>query len=196
MHFSENIAVRCPRCDGQRFSKRVLDVRVEGASIAEVLDLPFNAAGEFFKGNKKAQTVLEMLSAVGIGYLTLGRTTKHVSGGEAQRLKLVRHVSRNRQAASLIVLDEVSAGLHPFDVARIVKFLQILVDQGRTVIAVDHNLDLIKCADYVVELGPASGCHGGRVIGIGTPEDLAGQAATATGQLLDSILKNGKLAQY
>lgn len=188
MHFLPDVQVRCPACHGRRFKREVLAVTYQGYDIAQVLDLTIEEALALFADVSVARARLGLMAETGMGYLQLGQPASTFSGGEAQRVKLAKELSRRSTGRTLYLLDEPTTGLHPADTAHLVLLLQRLVDAGNTVIVVEHNLDVIKCADWVIDLGPEGGAAGGRVIAEGTPEAIAANPASITGQMLGEIL--------
>ena len=167
-----DVFVRCERCDGQRYDRETLLVRYRGLSIADVLALSVGAAFELFAPHPKLHERLGFLRDVGLGYLPLGQGANTLSGGEAQRLKLARELARKSAVHTLYVLDEPTTGLHPVDVRRLLEVLGRIVDAGNTVVVVEHDLDVVKIADWVIDMGPDGGPAGGRVVAMGTPEAL------------------------
>jgi excinuclease ABC subunit A len=185
LHFLPDVRVPCPRCHGRRFKDEVLAVRVRGASIADVLDLDVATASRFFAGQRGIASVLAVLCDVGLGYLRLGQSAMTLSGGEAQRLKLARELCREDwDRPSLYILDEPTCGLHAVDVAVLVSLLHRLADAGHTVIVIEHNVDVIAAADWVIDLGPGSGPDGGTVVAAGRPEYIAGRERSALAPFL------------
>jgi len=165
-----------------------LEIRYKGMNIAEVLAMTINQAAEFFAAIPKIIRKLEVLRDVGLGYMTLGQAAVTLSGGEAQRVKLARELSKRATGSTLYLLDEPTTGLHFHDVDQLLQVLQKLVDEGNTVLVIEHNLDIIKAADYIIDLGPDGGTGGGRLIACGSPETVAQVAASATGQSLREVL--------
>ena len=188
MHFLPDVYVTCDVCGGKRYNRETLDIRYKGKTIAEVLDMTVNQALNFFRNIGKIRERLQMLADVGIGYVRLGQPAATLSGGEAQRVKLARELSKKGAGATLYVLDEPTTGLHPEDIRRLLDVLNRLVDSGNTVVVIEHNLDVIKSADYLIDLGPEGGDRGGEVIGCGTPEQIARIAESYTGQYLKGVL--------
>ncbi len=162
--------VPCEACHGRRYSRDTLEVRYQGLSIADVLDLSVDAARDLLAAHSRLQRLLATLSEVGLGYLRLGQNAATLSGGEAQRVRLARELGRRETGRTLYLLDEPTTGLHFDDVRRLLEVLGRLVDAGNTVVVIEHNLDVIKCADWVIDLGPGAGDEGGRIEGAGTPE--------------------------
>jgi excinuclease ABC subunit A len=188
MHFLPDVLVTCEACGGRRYNQETLDVRYRGKSVADVLDMSVDEAVGFFEAIPKVRGVLATLRSVGLGYLALGRSATTLSGGEAQRIKLARELARRVRGHTLYVLDEPTTGLHFVDVELLVQVLHDLVDAGHTVIVIEHHLDVIKCADHVIDLGPEGGEGGGRIVAEGTPEEVAATPGSHTGQALRSHL--------
>jgi excinuclease ABC subunit A len=188
MHFLPDVEVRCPTCHGRRFNPETLDVRYRGHDISQVLELTVEEALVLFKDVPAAYSRLQVLSDVGLGYLQLGQPATTLSGGEAQRVKLAKELGRRVTGRTLYLLDEPTTGLHLADAARLLGVLQRLVDAGNTVLVVEHNLELVKAADWVIDLGPEGGAAGGKLIAEGTPEDVAQAEGSFTGQYLREIL--------
>ena len=191
MHFLSDVEIPCEDCGGRRFSRDTLAVLWKGLSIADVLELEVDQALEVFDQHRRISGKLRFLSAVGLGYLKLGQSATTLSGGEAQRVKLAAELARPGTGQTVIVLDEPTTGLHADDVARLVTVLQRMVEQGNTVVVIEHNLDVIKCADHIVDLGPEGGDGGGTVVAAGTPEHLASVPESHTGRFLVPLLKAG-----
>jgi excinuclease ABC subunit A len=188
MHFMPDVEVRCPTCHGRRFTRETLAVRYRDHDISQVLDLTVEEALELFQDIPAARSRLQILSDVGLGYLQLGQPATTLSGGEAQRVKLAKELGRRVTGRTLYLLDEPTTGLHLADTARLLGVLQRLVDAGNTVIVVEHNLELIKAADWVIDLGPEGGAAGGRLIAEGTPEQITQTPGSYTGQCLREII--------
>jgi excinuclease ABC subunit A len=184
LQFLAPVTVPCPECGGERFQDETLAVRYRGKSIADVLSMTVEEARGFFADHPSIARVLDTLAEVGLDYLTLGQPSTTLSGGEAQRIKLVAHLQRNARRHTLYVLDEPTTGLHPVDVARLVGALQRLVDQGHSVIVIEHNLDLLRAADRVLDLGPEGGRAGGELLAVGTPEELSQRFDSPTARAL------------
>jgi excinuclease ABC subunit A len=184
MHFLPDVYVPCEQCHGKRYNRETLDVRFKGKTIADVLDMPVEEALEFFKHIPKIRRRLETLNAVGLGYIRLGQPATTLSGGEAQRVKLATELSKVATGRTLYILDEPTTGLHFADVQRLLEVLQRLVDQGNSVVVIEHNLDVIKTADRIIDMGPEGGEAGGEVVAAGTPEEIAGTPGSYTGEFL------------
>ncbi len=188
MQFLPNVFIPCDVCKGRRYNRETLQVKFKGMSIADVLDLTISEAQEVFASFPKIISRLDTLAAVGLGYIRLGQPATTLSGGEAQRVKLSRELARRSTGRTFYVLDEPSVGLHADDVARLISVLQALVDQGNTVVIIEHNLDIIKVADHIIDLGPEGGDAGGLVVAEGTPEQVAMVPNSYTGQFLARVL--------
>jgi excinuclease ABC subunit A len=188
MHFLPEVEVRCPVCRGRRFKRETLTIKYHGYDISQVLDMTVEEALAIFADVPTAASRLQVLSDVGLGYLQLGQPATTLSGGEAQRVKLAKELGRRSTGRTLYLLDEPTTGLHPADTARLLLVLQRLVDAGNSVIVVEHNLDLVKAADWVIDLGPEGGVAGGQLLAEGTPEDVAKVKESYTGQYLKQIL--------
>jgi excinuclease ABC subunit A len=184
MHFLPDVYVPCEQCHGKRYNRETLDVRFKGKTIADVLGMPVEEALEFFQHIPKIRRRLETLNAVGLGYIRLGQPATTLSGGEAQRVKLASELSKVATGRTLYILDEPTTGLHFADVQRLLEVLHRLVDQGNSVVVIEHNLDVIKTADRIIDMGPEGGEAGGEVIAAGTPEEVAGTPGSATGEYL------------
>ncbi|KIM10299.1 MAG: UvrABC system subunit A [Sulfuricurvum sp. PC08-66] len=192
MHFLPDIMVDCDACHGKRYNPQTLDVLYKGKTISDVLNMSVGEANEFFKAIPKIHAKLDTLSAVGLDYITLGQNATTLSGGEAQRIKLAKELSRRDTGQTLYILDEPTTGLHFDDVNRLTKVLHSFVELGNTVLVIEHNLDMIKNADYIIDMGPEGGSKGGRIIALGSPEEVASTHATTgsyTGQFLAKELK-------
>jgi excinuclease ABC subunit A len=188
MQFLADVYMKCSQCGGRRYRKEILDIRYRGRNIAEVLDLTVREAFTFFRGQVKVQARLKRLIDVGLEYLRLGQPANTLSGGEAQRLKLAAHLSTKRRGRSLFILDEPTTGLHFQDVAQLIDCFEALINIGHSLIVVEHNLQLIKAADYIIDLGPGAADQGGRVIVQGTPEEVARTRESFTGRFLAKAL--------
>ena len=184
MHFLPDVEVRCPACRGRRFTSQTLSVHYRGHDISRVLNLTIEEALELFKDVPAALSRLQVLCDVGLGYLQLGQPATTLSGGEAQRVKLAKELGRRASGRTLYLLDEPTTGLHLADTARLLRVLQRLVDAGNSVIVVEHNLDFVKAADWIIDLGPEGGAAGGKLIAEGTPEEVAQVPASYTGRFL------------
>jgi excinuclease ABC subunit A len=188
MKFLPDLFVRCPVCEGKRFNQQTLAVRYKGQSIADVLEMPIATAATFFENFPAIARVLTSLTDVGLGYLSLGQQATTLSGGESQRIKLATELARTETGQTLYLLDEPTTGLHFDDIRLLLGVLQRLVDRGNTVIVIEHNLDVIKCCDHLIDLGPDGGQRGGQIVAVGTPEDIAACETSETGRFLKSVL--------
>jgi excinuclease ABC subunit A len=188
MHFLPDVYVTCEQCKGRRYNRETLEVHYRGKSIAEILDLTVDQALPLLENIPPIATKLRTLQDVGLGYIELGQSATTLSGGEAQRVKLARELSRRSTGRTLYILDEPTTGLHFEDTRRLLDVLNKLVDQGNTVVVIEHNLDVIRSADYLIDLGPEGGAEGGRVVATGTPEDVAGNPNSVTGAFLQPLL--------
>jgi excinuclease ABC subunit A len=188
MHFLPDIYVNCDICKGKRFNRETLEIKYKGKSIAEVLEMTVDEALAFFANVPPLKDKLETLSDVGLGYITLGQAATTLSGGEAQRVKLAKELSRRNTGRTLYILDEPTTGLHFADIQQLLHVLNRLVDLGNTVLVIEHNLDVMKTADYIIDLGPEGGDAGGEVVAVGTPEEVARVQDSHTGQFLSAIL--------
>ena len=188
MHFMADIYVPCEVCRGKRYNRETLEVKYKGLSIADVLELTVEEAMGVFEAHQLIMQKLRTLYDVGLGYMKLGQPSTTLSGGEAQRVKLATELSRRATGKTMVLLDEPTTGLHMDDVNRLVKVLQRLTDAGNTVLVIEHNLDIIKTADYLIDLGPEGGDGGGTVVTQGTPEEVAREEKSYTGQFLKNLL--------
>jgi excinuclease ABC subunit A len=184
MHFLPDVYVQCDVCKGKRYNRETLEVHFKGKSIADVLDMTVEEGADFFKAVPAIRDKMQTLERVGLGYIHVGQPATTLSGGEAQRVKLAKELSRRATGRTLYILDEPTTGLHFEDVKKLLEVLHALVDQGNTVLVIEHNLEVIKTADWIIDLGPEGGSGGGRVVASGTPEQVAAVAASYTGQYL------------
>jgi excinuclease ABC subunit A len=189
MHFLPDVYVPCEICKGKRYNRETLEVKYKGKSIADILQMNIEEAVEFFKAIPKIHRKLETLLEVGLGYIRMGQPATTLSGGEAQRVKLASELSKRSTGSTLYILDEPTTGLHFEDVRRLLAVLHRLVDQGNTVLVIEHNLDVIKTADWVIDLGPEGGNGGGEIIATGTPEAIATNERSHTGRFLKDIFE-------
>jgi excinuclease ABC subunit A len=194
MQFLPDVTVPCEVCKGKRYNREALEIRFKDKNIAEVLDMTVEQALSFFEHFPRVKSKLETLRDVGLGYVRLGQPAPTLSGGEAQRVKLATELSKRSTGRTLYILDEPTTGLAFDDVAALLRVLQRLVDGGNTVIVIEHQLDVIKNADYIIDLGPGAGDRGGYIIATGTPEEIARERSSATGQYLVRVL--AKDAEY
>jgi excinuclease ABC subunit A len=184
MNFMPDIFVTCDGCDGRRFNVQTLQVRFGELTIADVLDLTVDQAKLKFEGFFKLSTILECLSDVGLGYLKLGQASNTLSGGEAQRLKLAKELSKSSSSGQLYVLDEPTTGLHFEDIRLLMVAINRLIDQGNSVVVIEHNIDVLRCADWIVDMGPGGGLAGGQIVAVGTPEQISKNPNSLTGRYI------------
>jgi excinuclease ABC subunit A len=184
MEFLPDVHVPCETCKGKRYNRETLEVRFKGKSIADVLDMTVEEAVTFFENQPKILRKIQTLNEVGLGYISLGQHATTLSGGEAQRVKLATELSKRDTGKTLYILDEPTTGLHFQDISHLLDVLQKLVQKGNSVLVIEHNMDIIKAADHVIDLGPEGGEKGGEIIAIGTPEQVAKNTASYTGKFL------------
>ncbi|MBL3566620.1 excinuclease ABC subunit UvrA, partial [Rhodovulum sulfidophilum] len=194
MHFLPDVYVTCETCHGARYNRETLEIRFKGKSIADVLDMTVEDAQEFFKAVPSIREKMDALMHVGLGYIKVGQQATTLSGGEAQRVKLSKELSKRATGRTLYILDEPTTGLHFEDVKKLLEVLHELVDQGNTVVVIEHNLDVIKTADWIIDIGPEGGDGGGRIVAEGTPEEVASCEASHTGRYLKDMLKPRRVA--
>ena len=188
MQFLADLYLECEACKGKRYKQDVLEIHYQGKSIADVLDMTIDDALEFFSSEKALERKLAVLQNIGLGYLSLGQPSNTLSGGEAQRIKLAAHLSKTSRDATLYIFDEPTTGLHFDDIRKLLDAFTALVENGHSVLVVEHNMDVIKAADWVMDLGPEGGVGGGFVVASGTPEEVAGVEASHTGRFLRKLL--------
>ena len=188
MHFLPDVYVPCEVCHGARYNRETLEVRYKDKNIADVLDMTIEEACDFFSNMPKIYRKIKTLKDVGLGYLKLGQPSTTLSGGEAQRVKLATELSKRATGRTIYVLDEPTTGLHADDVNRLIQMLEMLCENGNTVLVIEHNLDVIKCADHIIDLGPEGGVRGGTVVATGTPEEVAANPNSFTGMYLKKVL--------
>jgi excinuclease ABC subunit A len=189
MHFLPDVYVPCDVCHGRRYNRETLEIRYRGKNIHEVLQMTIEDARAFFAPVPMIADKLQTLLDVGLGYIQLGQNATTLSGGEAQRVKLARELAKRATGRTLYILDEPTTGLHFHDVAQLLTVLHRLRDEGNTVVVIEHNLDVVKTADWIIDLGPGGGTHGGNIVASGTPEAIAKQKTSATAQFLRPLLK-------
>jgi excinuclease ABC subunit A len=189
MHFLPTVYVTCDVCNGTRFTKETLEIKFRKKNVYEVLDLTIEEALEFFKDIPAVEDRLQTLFDVGMGYVKLGQSATTLSGGEAQRVKISSELYRAHLQKTIYLLDEPTVGLHYEDVKKLIDILQKLVEKGNTVVVIEHNLDLVKNADYVIDIGPEGGERGGKIVAKGTPEDIAKSDKSYTGKYLKRVLR-------
>jgi excinuclease ABC subunit A len=188
MHFLPDVYVECEDCHGKRYNDETLQVTYKGKNIFDVLDMTIEEANTFFANNYRIKKGIKALNDVGLGYVKLGQSALTLSGGEAQRVKLATELQRRSTGQTLYILDEPTTGLHSADVKRLISVLNTIIDNGDTMVIIEHNLDIIKSADYIIDLGPEGGDEGGNVIACGTPEEISKNSESYTGQFLKSKL--------
>jgi len=188
MEFLPDVYVQCETCKGKRYNRETLEVRFKGKSVSDVLDMTVEEAVTFFEHQPRILRKIQTLNEVGLGYISLGQHATTLSGGEAQRVKLATELSKRDTGKTLYILDEPTTGLHFQDISHLLDVLQKLVDKGNTVLVIEHNMDVIKSADHVIDLGPEGGEKGGRIIALGTPEEVAKNPASYTGRFLKAEL--------
>jgi excinuclease ABC subunit A len=188
MNFLPDVYVTCDVCRGHRYNRETLAVKYKGLSIADLLDTTIEDALPLLENIPTIKQKLQTLLDVGLGYIKIGQSSTTLSGGEAQRIKLAKELSKRPTGKTIYILDEPTTGLHFADVHKLLDVLQKLVDTGNTVIVIEHNLDVIKCADYIIDLGPEGGAGGGKIVATGTPEDVARVKKSYTGQALRAVL--------
>jgi excinuclease ABC subunit A len=189
MHFLPDVYVTCDVCKGKRYDRETLDVRFKNRSIADVLDMTVDEAADFFKAVPTIRNTMETLARVGLGYVKVGQQATTLSGGEAQRVKLSKELARRSTGRTLYILDEPTTGLHFHDVAKLLEVLHELVEQGNTVVVIEHNLEVIKTADWVIDMGPEGGDGGGEVVAQGVPESIAREPRSHTGRFLREVME-------
>jgi len=189
MHFLPPVYVTCEACGGKRYNRETLEINYKGMNVADVLDMTVDEAVNFFRAVPQIYEPCLTLAEVGLGYVRLGQSATTLSGGEAQRLKLAAELSRKQTGRTLYILDEPTTGLHFADVAKLLEVLFKLRAPGNTLLVIEHNLDVIKTADWVVDLGPEGGMGGGRVVALGTPDEIAQNPTSHTGSFLSRILR-------
>jgi excinuclease ABC subunit A len=195
MQFLADVFVPCEQCEGRRFKPQVLEVRYRGKSITQVLEMTVREALTFFSNSPKVLRRLQVLDEIGLGYLRLGQPATALSGGEAQRIKIAAHLASHAGDRLLYILDEPTTGLHFDDIAKLLSAFRKLLDAGHTLIVIEHNLDVIKTADWIIDLGPEGGEEGGHVVAMGTPEQVAHARDSHTGRFLQTILSSGRVLQ-
>ena len=188
MHFLPDVYVPCDVCKGKRYNRETLEIKYKGKSIYDVLEMTVEEGLEFFSSLPRIARKLQTLQDVGLGYVKIGQPATTLSGGEAQRVKLATELSKRSTGRTIYILDEPTTGLHIADVHKLIDVLQKLVDAGNTVVVIEHNLDLIKTADHIIDLGPEGGDNGGTIVATGTPEDVANMEGSYTGQYLKKVL--------
>jgi excinuclease ABC subunit A len=192
MHFLPDVYVTCETCHGARYNRETLEIKFKSKSIADVLDMTVEDAQEFFKAVPSIREKMDALVRVGLGYIKVGQQATTLSGGEAQRVKLSKELSKRSTGRTLYILDEPTTGLHFDDVRKLLEVLHELVDAGNSVVVIEHNLDVIKTADWIIDIGPEGGDAGGNIVGVGTPETLSNKQKSHTGHYLNEVLNTSK----
>jgi excinuclease ABC subunit A len=195
MHFLPDVYVKCDQCHGKRYNRETLDIAYKNKNIADILDMTVDEAVVFFEAHSQVRDKLKCLQQVGLGYVRVGQSATTLSGGEAQRVKLAKELSRRATGKTLYILDEPTTGLHFDDVRKLLEVLHTLVDQGNTVLVIEHNLEVIKTADWIIDMGPEGGSGGGHIVAVGTPESVIHVAKSYTGQYLKPYLERHQLKQ-
>ena len=190
MHFLPDVYVPCEVCKGKRYNAQTLEIKYKGKSVSDVLEMRVDEAAEFFAANPRIHTRLKTIADVGLGYIKMGQPATTLSGGEAQRIKLANELAKRATGRTFYVLDEPTTGLHFADIHKLLDILQRLVAVGNTVLTIEHNLDVIKTADYLIDLGPEGGDRGGTIVAVGTPEHVATVKDSYTGYYLGPVLKD------
>ena len=189
MQFLPSVYIPCNHCDGKRYNYETLEIKYKNKSIADVLDMRVTEALSFFENRSKIREKLQTLEDVGLGYIKLGQPSTTLSGGEAQRIKLATFLQKKPSGKTLFVLDEPTTGLHSYDIQNLLNILNRIVDGGDTVVVIEHNLDVIKCSDYIIDLGPQGGNKGGQLVACGSPEEIIKNEKSLTGIYLKPFLK-------
>lgn len=192
MHFLPDVYVPCEVCNGKRYNRETLEVKYRGKNIADILNMTVEEGLTFFENHPKISRKLQTIVDVGLGYIKLGQPATTLSGGEAQRVKLASELHRRSNGKSFYILDEPTTGLHAHDISKLLHVLHRLVDGGNTVLVIEHNLDVIKTADHIIDLGPEGGERGGMIVATGTPEAICEVAASSTGHYLKPVLERDK----
>jgi excinuclease ABC subunit A len=195
MHFLPDIYVKCDACNGQRYNRETLDIRYKGKNVFEVLDMTVEDALDFFSAIPSINNKLKTLMEVGLGYIKLGQPATTLSGGEAQRVKLAKELSKSTSGHTLYVLDEPTTGLHFHDVQLLLRVLEKLRNNGNTVVVIEHNMEVIKCSDWIIDLGPEGGYAGGEIVAQGSPEEVSKSKSSYTGKHLCKVLKTKKISK-
>ena len=190
MNFLPDVYVQCEDCKGKRYNKDTLEITYKGKNIAEILDMDVESATPFFENHSSIHRKLSTLLDVGLGYIKLGQSSTTLSGGESQRIKLTKELAKFKKGSTVYILDEPTTGLHFEDVNKLITVMNKLVDKGNSVFVIEHNLDVVKCCDYLIDIGPEGGAGGGKIIAKGTPEDVAKIKGSYTGEFLKKMLKD------
>ena len=189
MNFLSDVYIKCKVCKGHRYNRETLEVKYKGKTISDVLEMSISEALDFFENIPKIKSRLQTLNDVGLGYMKLGQSSTTLSGGEAQRIKLASELNKRSTGKTLYLLDEPTVGLHWYDLDKLIKIINKLADAGNTILIIEHNLDLIKTADHIIDLGPQGGDEGGTIVAQGTPEEIAKNKNSLTGIYLKKLLK-------
>ena len=192
MHFLPDVYVKCDVCKGARYNRETLEIKYKDKSISDVLEMTVEEAAEFFANHPSISEKCQALLEVGLGYIRIGQSATTLSGGEAQRIKLAKELSKRSTGRTLYILDEPTTGLHSEDIAKLLVVLHRLVDAGNTITVIEHNLDVIKTADWIVDIGPGGGLKGGNLVAMGTPEEVVKVKESITGKWLKPYLEKGK----
>ena len=192
MHFLPDVYIQCDECKGTRYNRETLEIKFKDKSIADVLNMTVDEGCEYFENISNIKTKLLTLKKVGLGYIKIGQQATTLSGGEAQRIKLAKELSKRSTCRTLYILDEPTTGLHTHDIKKLLEILQAFVNTGNTVVVIEHNLDVIKTADWIIDMGPEGGAEGGKVIAEGSPEKVATVDNSYTGKFLKNLI-NGKM---
>ena len=190
MHFLPDVFIPCDTCKGARYNRETLEIRFKNKNIADILDMTVEEGCDFFENIQSIRSKLITLKHVGLGYMKIGQQATTLSGGEAQRIKLAKELSKRSTGRTLYILDEPTTGLHSHDIKKLLDILQAFVNTGNTVVVIEHNLDVIKTADYIVDMGPEGGVKGGQIIAEGKPEEVCNIKESYTGQFLKHILNS------
>ena len=193
MHFLPDVFIPCDTCKGARYNRETLEIRFKNKNIAEVLDMTVEEGCDFFENIQSIRSKLITLKHVGLGYMKIGQQATTLSGGEAQRIKLAKELSKRSTGRTLYILDEPTTGLHSHDIKKLLDILQAFVNTGNTVVVIEHNLDVIKTADHIIDMGPEGGDSGGEIIAQGTPEQVSNEKNSYTGNFLKDILRPQKM---
>ena len=190
MHFLPDVYITCDECKGSRYNRETLEIKFKDKSIADVLNMTVDEGCEYFENISNIRTKLLTLKKVGLGYIKIGQQATTLSGGEAQRIKLAKELSKRSTGRTLYILDEPTTGLHSHDIKKLLEILKAFVNTGNTVIVIEHNLDVIKTADWIVDMGPEGGAEGGKIIAEGSPEQVAQIENSYTGKFLKNLINN------
>ena len=193
MHFLPDVFIPCDTCKGARYNRETLEIRFKGKNIADILDMTVDEGCEFFENIQSIKSKLITLKHVGLGYMKIGQQATTLSGGEAQRIKLAKELSKRPTGRTLYILDEPTTGLHSHDIKKLLEILQAFANTGNTVVVIEHNLDVIKTADHIIDMGPEGGVNGGRIIAEGPPEKITTFKESFTGKFIKEIIGNGSM---